>query len=298
MPKPIAGETRADYLSRCIPAVIEDGAAEDADQAAAICASMWDERDKANAPQIEHKTFPAEIVNIDEERGIVDAIVAVFGNTDDGRDVLHPGAFAKTISERFDRVRVLDAHNSRSVLNIVGVPMAAREVSRAELPEKVLEKAPNATGGLWTQTRYLINTPEGRGVFERIKERAVTEYSFGYDAIVADPSMGEDGRPVRNLREVRLWEYSPVVWGMNPATATTSVKRAELEAEIDELLARVAEMEEKLSAPGDEPGRDESGEDATQAGPVDEPPTCSDKAPDLDERRAALLEQIRLQGGI
>src|SRR5690606_33758584 len=35
-----------------------------------------------------------------------------------------------------------------------------------------------------------------------------------------------DGQPrtVRNIREIRLWEYSPVVWGMNPATSTVAVK--------------------------------------------------------------------------
>ncbi len=42
MPEVKPGESRDDYVGRCIPVVLKEGTAEDQDQAAAICNSMWE----------------------------------------------------------------------------------------------------------------------------------------------------------------------------------------------------------------------------------------------------------------
>lgn len=44
MPEPSEGETREEFISRCIPIVLEDGTAEDNKQAVAICNSMWEQK--------------------------------------------------------------------------------------------------------------------------------------------------------------------------------------------------------------------------------------------------------------
>lgn len=176
------------------------------------------------------KVYPTTVTAIDEEQGVVEAIVNVFGIVDDGDDVVHLGAFTKTLAEAGTRVRVLDGHNNRSTLSIVGKPLDIREVGRDELPPAVLMQYPDATGGLYTKTQYLLNTPEGRGVFERIKAGALSEYSIGFDALDTNMErLNREGQTqvVRHIRQVRLWEYSPVVFGMNPATATVSVKSAD-----------------------------------------------------------------------
>lgn len=46
MPKPIAGQSQDDFISMCIPMVIDDGTASTPEQAVAICYSMWDEAKK------------------------------------------------------------------------------------------------------------------------------------------------------------------------------------------------------------------------------------------------------------
>lgn len=43
MPKPKSGESEKDFVARCIPIVLEDGTAEDQEQAAAVCYSMYRE---------------------------------------------------------------------------------------------------------------------------------------------------------------------------------------------------------------------------------------------------------------
>lgn len=42
MPYPKEGESKSDYISRCIPYVMKEGTAKDNKQAAAICYSMWE----------------------------------------------------------------------------------------------------------------------------------------------------------------------------------------------------------------------------------------------------------------
>lgn len=45
MPKPKAGETKSEFLNRCIPIVINEGKPQA--QAVAICNSYWESREKA-----------------------------------------------------------------------------------------------------------------------------------------------------------------------------------------------------------------------------------------------------------
>lgn len=186
-------------------------------------------RMKVQRPR-ETKQQAGALLDLSASEGIVEAVVSVFGVLDDGGDIVVPGAYAKTITERGRRIRVLDGHNSHSVMHVVGVPLAMRELSRAELPAEILSQWPEATGGLWTRTQYLLNTEEGAGVFARIASGALAEYSIGYQVMQAgyqDVEWRGSIVPARLLKEIKLWEYSPVVWGMNPATATVQVKAAE-----------------------------------------------------------------------
>jgi phage head maturation protease len=180
-------------------------------------------------PPRNKQTFvsPSFATKVEAEQGIVEAIVNVFGILDDGGDIVVNGAFAKTLTERGRKLRVLNSHNSGNVLSVVGKVLDIREVGREELPAEILAQYPEATGGLWTRTQYLLETPEGKGVFDRIKAGALDESSIGYEAIQTEyKKVAWRGKETtaRMLKEIRLWEYSPVVWGMNPATVVTGVK--------------------------------------------------------------------------
>ena len=193
----------------------------------------------------EYKSCPYIELKRDDDQGIVEHLITVFGIVDNGKDVCHPGAFAKTIDEKSGKIRVLDAHNTGSAMCIVGKPLALKEVGRDDLPKAVLDEYPDATGGLWARTQFLMDTPEGKGVFTRIKEGALSEFSYGYDALDYDyDTVKADGEDieVRNLRTVRLWEYSPVLWGMNPATQVMSAKQdepEEMKPEVTENYVRI-----------------------------------------------------------
>lgn len=54
MPDVKPGESRKDFVSRCIPIVLEDETAKDQDQAVAICSQMWRDRAKSIVMKITH----------------------------------------------------------------------------------------------------------------------------------------------------------------------------------------------------------------------------------------------------
>lgn len=164
-------------------------------------------------------SLPGATKIVDEEQGIVEHIITVFGVADKGMppDISHPGSFTKTIQERGEQVLVLDQHRTDSVLNILGRPLKLEEIGRNELPADVLQEFPEATGGLKATTQFFMDTPEGEGAFKRIRNGGLREWSYGYDALDTDMSTEEvGGKKVRcrNLRTLRLYEYSPVLWGM------------------------------------------------------------------------------------
>lgn len=150
---------------------------------------------------------------------VVTGFSSILGNVDDGGDVIEPGAYRKTLAERGGRLRWLWQHDA-------GLPPIAkiveiREAERDELPAEVLAQFPEASGGLLVKREYL-DTPRGNEVLAGLRAGAIGEMSIGYDAIQAEYPQGlaVAGRPVRRrLKEIRLWECSDVLWGMNAATA-------------------------------------------------------------------------------
>jgi HK97 family phage prohead protease len=183
--------------------------------------------DYRKLPNFETKRVPTFIKQTDESQGIVEHFVAIMGNLDEGKDVIDMGAFRKSLAERKNRIRVLDQHQTDSVLRVIGKPLDIREVGRDELTAEVLEYAPDAEGGLLATTQYAVRTDNGRNVFELIKGGFADESSIGYDAVqVHHEDVLIDGKKVtvRRLKEIRLWEYSNVIFGMNQATAVVSAK--------------------------------------------------------------------------
>lgn len=163
---------------------------------------------------MEYKSLPIFTKAI--EGRTVTGIFAVHGNIDDYSDVSHPGAFAKTIVERGAKIKFLwnhDMFGGPPVAKIVSI----REIGREELPQSVLATAPEATGGVEV-TREYLKTASAEEVFQALQADALDEMSYGYDAVKFDFSE-LNGARIRNLREVRLWEVSDVIFGANPATA-------------------------------------------------------------------------------
>jgi len=177
--------------------------------------------------QIEYKTGHGFVTNVSEDEGIVTALFSVFGVTDSGLDRIWPGSFSKTFSERGHKILILDQHRTDSIGSVIAKPMKLRELSKEELPSELLTNYPDATGAAEVTAQFDLEDDISLGAWRRIKKNWITEWSFGYDALDYDfTDETKDGEPitVRNLRTVKLYEISPVLWGMNDATVTTGAK--------------------------------------------------------------------------
>ena len=177
----------------------------------------------------ETKIFPGYVLKADEDTGIVDAYVSVMGIIDEDvpPDMIELGAFNKTIKERgpagANKIRVLHQHRWDEV---VGKPLSLVEHGRDQLPADLLKKYPEATGGLFARTQFILDVQRAREDFALYKAGAMSEWSIGFDTMDADLDK-TNGESFRRIKEVRLWEYSPVTWGANQATITTNVKEVD-----------------------------------------------------------------------
>jgi HK97 family phage prohead protease len=184
---------------------------------------------------MEYKALTVQPLEVTDER-VVKSIFSVMGNIDDGNDRIYLRAFAKTLRERADRVKVLWQHDSWTPP--IAVPQVLKEIKLEDLPADLVKRYPDATGALYGEVKYL-ETPRGDEVLQGIKSGAITENSIGYDPVRFDFEEVEGRGMVRNLHEVRLWDISPVNWGMN--AATMNMKGA-LDAELATAVQRIKGM--------------------------------------------------------
>lgn len=162
---------------------------------------------------------------------IVSGLAAVFGNVDSGNDRIHKGAFKKTIAENARRIKHLWQHDYS--LPPIAKIISLEEVGRTSLPKWVHDQYADASGGL-VVTREYLDTPRGNEILEGIKSGAITEMSFGYDPVKFDFETVEGKGVVRNLKEVKLFDTSDVVWGMNDATVAAKCDLRQMVSEITE----------------------------------------------------------------
>lgn len=173
---------------------------------------------KQQGRKTEYKTLLFNVDDYDEEQGIFSGYGSVFGNVDDGGDIVEPGAFTKTIAEGFERVKILALHND-SLLPI-GRPLEVREDSK----------------GLYIKAK-ISDTAMGRDIKVLLKDGVLNELSIGYDPVVFD----YDENGIRHLREVKLWEVSVVTWAMNQEAVITDYKQLGEDADrATKLVADVA----------------------------------------------------------
>jgi HK97 family phage prohead protease len=125
---------------------------------------------------------------------------SVFRNVDSYRDVIEPGAFSKTIQEN-KRIKVLWQHD----------PM--QPIGR---PTQMLED----NHGLYVKAK-ISDTTLGREAIQLMKDGVVDELSIGFNTIKED---WDKEAQVRRIKEVKLWEFSPVTFAANDMANITGVK--------------------------------------------------------------------------
>lgn len=164
---------------------------------------------------MEYKSQPAYTKEISGR--VVTGVFAVNGNVDGYNDISVNGAFSRRLADGSrKRMRFLWQHNS------MNPPIASikevREIGRDELPQAVLQHAPEATGGVLVTREYYEDVPLADWVLAGIRAGDIDEMSYAYDVHAWDME-DRDGRKVRILKDIELFDISDVNWGANPATA-------------------------------------------------------------------------------
>ena len=148
----------------------------------------------------ETKAFDFQF-DVKEEGGVMRlrGYGAIFGNTDQGGDMMLPGCFKESLSRRLPKMGW--QHDCRS---LPGVWEVAREDTR----------------GLYLEGRF-IDTTLGRDAYVQAKEGAIDSLSIGYRTIEADFDNN-----IRLLKKVELYEVSLVTFPMNESARIVDVKHA------------------------------------------------------------------------
>lgn len=197
---------------------------------------------KSGREVTEFKAGPFVVKSI--EGRTVTGIFSVFGVLDTQWDIIHPGAFLKTIRERGDRAFHMWQHDFWNPPT--AVIRELREIGVEELPDSIRAEWPEATGGVLVKREYL-DTLRGNEILTALKAGAPLQMSFGYDPVRYDFEEVEDLGRIRHLREVRLWETSDVLWGANSATVANT---AALSVPFETLLLQLEQHVNAMAGAG------------------------------------------------
>lgn len=146
------------------------------------------------------KSIPMEM-KLDEDTRIFEGYASTFGNKDFVDDIVVPGAFKKTIAERFPtrQIKVLYQH-----MEPLGMPIHMEEDSK----------------GLYVKAK-VSNTTLGNDVLELMRDGVIDRMSIGYDIITDEKDRTTNARL---LKELKLYEFSPVTFPANDEAIISQVK--------------------------------------------------------------------------
>jgi len=181
-------------------------------------------------PVMERLIVPIEWKAAADDSGTLEGYLAVFGNIDLGGDVIEKGAFKKTIANIKANGIPLLADHVASVSSVLGTIFDAREDDH----------------GLYVKARFSA-APSAQDVRIKLVEGHLGRMSIGYAP--EKFSYGEkDGKSVRFLKEIKLWEGSVVVFPMNPEAVVSRVKSLADTLDARTRAALASELAEKATA--------------------------------------------------
>ncbi len=138
------------------------------------------------------------------ENGEFKGHAAIFGNVDEGGDMIIEGAFTDTLKERTGKIRVLWNHSSSDP---IGRPLSMQEDSM----------------GLFVRGQLNLEVQRGREARALLKAGDIDGMSIGFRVAKGGAEFDEDTE-VFKLTKLILREFSIVTFPMNESAIMTSVK--------------------------------------------------------------------------
>jgi HK97 family phage prohead protease len=155
--------------------------------------------------EIKKLTFHSE-VKANGEKGTFTGYGSIFGNEDQGSDIMQKGAFTKSLKNRpASKVKLLYQH-------------------KTDEPIGVFEDMYEDDKGLFVKGKLAMGTQKGREAYELLKIGALDGMSIGFRADPEKQGYNENKRGTRTLKEVDLMEISLVTFPMNESALIETVK--------------------------------------------------------------------------
>jgi HK97 family phage prohead protease len=151
------------------------------------------------------KDYGEMMSDVDSQTRKVKAVVAVFNNVDLDNDIIVPEAVTKTIQERGPKGKNLIwklIDHRADMKSVLGKPS-----------ELYVE------GNQLISITPIVETELGEDYIKLCEAGVVNQFSVGFSTIKSD--MQND---VRIIKELKLYEYSAVLWGANPETSMIGIK--------------------------------------------------------------------------
>ena len=157
-----------------------------------------------NRENLESKTIDLHTSN--EVEGKVEAVFSVFNEIDSDGDVVLPNSIKSGYGDA--GVAMVWAHDWK------------RPIGRGE----IVQDGDRAM----FKGQFIMDTQEGRDAFATVKAMGdLQQWSFGYEVLDSENgTFQKDGSSTdaRYLKELKVWEVSPVLVGANQNTYTVGVK--------------------------------------------------------------------------
>lgn len=211
---------------------------------------------------MERKQIQAEI-KADGEAGTITGYGSVFGNVDNGGDIVQRGAFAASLAKQSPLM--LLGHDPNAVL---GVWDEAKEDDR----------------GLFMRGRINLDTQLGRDAYSNIKFSAIKGLSIGYKVHKSD----YEGRS-RVIKEAGLFEVSVVSMPMNEQAQISAVKAMD-----DGDFTQIKRILERAARDAGLSAREAKGAAAAAA---DHLSTARDAGKGVSEVVSDLRELVKMKAG-
>jgi len=154
--------------------------------------------------EIKKVVFESEVKS--NEQGVFTGYGSIFGNEDQGNDIVKKGAFTKSLTRRpASKVKMLFQH-------------------KTDEPIGVFTDIYEDNKGLFVKGQLAMGTQKGREAYELLKMGALDGMSIGFKADPDKQGYNENKRGVRTLKEVDLMEISLVTFPMNESALIQTVK--------------------------------------------------------------------------
>lgn len=165
--------------------------------------------------ETQYKSIPG-LISTNEALGIVECFTAAIGNKDSVGDICLPGCFDASLRRR--KPRVVWGHNWNEP---IGKVLDIYEVGPND-PRLPAKMRANGVGGLYTRVQFNLKSERGKEAFSNIQFFGEEqEWSIGYKTLDATY---DNQKKANLLKEVELYEVSPVLHGANQLTGTISIK--------------------------------------------------------------------------